>query len=122
MTEYEWTTTTDPTVIDIPRDSTQRKRRLFQVACCRRILDLIPEGAGRTALEVADAYADGTASDRVRQKAQREVRVLTEESDEETEDALLAVGEAHTKTISHRASYLPEAAVAQGQAARRRSD
>ncbi len=118
MTEEEWTTTTDPTAIDIPSDATPRKCRLFQVACCRRIIDLIPEGAVRTALEVAEAYADGMVSDRARQKVQRELKAQADDAGEETEDALRAVEQTLTKTISHRASYLPEAAVAQGSAAR----
>lgn len=134
MTEEEWATTTDPRAFDIPRDATQRKLRLFLVACCRRIFHLIPEGAGRTALEIAEAYADNLASDRTRQKAQREAAAeLTRRKRERRTGGVLnisgleaeiagldAVLETTVKTISHRASYQPDAAAAQGQAARRR--
>jgi hypothetical protein len=42
--------------------SAGRKRRLFAVACCRRVADLLTDWS-RRALDTAEAFADGLASD-----------------------------------------------------------
>jgi hypothetical protein len=66
MTE-QWQTTTD--VRDMvhwaerhPLNLSERKLRLFAVACCRRVWHLLPDAATRRLVEACELYADGLAS------------------------------------------------------------
>ncbi len=60
MTEEEWLTATTPAgIIDHLRYATPRKRRLFCVACCRRIMSLNHNPIVREALVIAERFADG---------------------------------------------------------------
>jgi hypothetical protein len=79
MTEAEWLASTDVNKMYVfLRDTTalfrtrwqgyravprfafsDRKSRLFAVACCRRILHLIPVAAARRVVEVSERFADG---------------------------------------------------------------
>ena len=65
MSEQEWLDSTDPTpMLDFLRGKASgRKLRLFACACCRRVWPLLVERQSREAVEVAEQYADGTASD-----------------------------------------------------------
>jgi hypothetical protein len=72
MTEAEWLACSRPeSMLGFLRRqptgrgvATDRKRRLFAVACCRRIWHLIKEEPCRQAVEVAERYADGLATDK----------------------------------------------------------
>jgi hypothetical protein len=70
VTEQDWLTCTDPKpMLDFiqPRAS-ERKLRLFLVACARLGWDRLPPGEMREAVEVAERYADGLATDDERQR------------------------------------------------------
>jgi hypothetical protein len=67
VTEADWNNSTEPQkMIEALRASgkaSDRKLRLFAVACCRRLLHLLPEWRHRRHVEVAELYADGKAGE-----------------------------------------------------------
>jgi hypothetical protein len=66
MTEAEWLTSTDPESMlsyHLRGVTSDRRLRLFAVACCRRIWHLFSDPRSRTAVEVAEKYADGSATE-----------------------------------------------------------
>src|SRR4051794_14752945 len=64
MTEEEWLTCTDPSIMEafLQTRTSQRKARLFFCACCRHIWDLITDERLREGVVTAEAFADGEAS------------------------------------------------------------
>ena len=64
MTESEWLTCMNPLpLLDaVWQRASERKLRLFAVACCRRIFPLFSDERSRRAVEIAERYADGKAS------------------------------------------------------------
>jgi hypothetical protein len=67
MTESDWWACQEPWVmLAFLRGSgklSERKARLFAVACVRRVWNLLTEEASRMAIEVAQRHADGQATD-----------------------------------------------------------
>lgn len=64
MTEAEWVACTDPQkMLEFLRDkASERKLRLFAVACCRRIGPYLEEKRSRWVVEISERYADGRAT------------------------------------------------------------
>ena len=66
MTEAEWNTCTDPEAmlncLRGTRRISERKARLFAVACCRQIWRLLSQEDSQQAVEIAELYADGRAT------------------------------------------------------------
>jgi hypothetical protein len=64
MTETEWVVCTDPAPMMefLCGRATDRKLRLFAVACCRRLWHLLEDDPDREAVEVAEQYVDGNAT------------------------------------------------------------
>jgi hypothetical protein len=65
MTEQEWLQAADPQPMleFLWGRASDRKLRLFGVACCRRVWGRLVEEASRRAVTTAEDYADGLASD-----------------------------------------------------------
>jgi hypothetical protein len=65
VTESDWDSCTDlQAMLSFLRDSgraSDRKLRLFAVACCRRVWRLLPDPCGRAAVEASERDADGLA-------------------------------------------------------------
>jgi hypothetical protein len=82
MTEAEWLNTPDSqrmlTALSGFRASA-RKLRLFAVACCRRGWDNLRFAAHRRAVDIAERYADGEATDRELSRCRRAVERLYKE-------------------------------------------
>jgi hypothetical protein len=64
VTEAEWDACTDllKLLAFLHGRPSDRKARLFAVACCRRVWDMLTDERGRRAVEVSERYADGLAS------------------------------------------------------------
>lgn len=75
MSEEEWLASNDPErmLLFLERSNnyvfSRRKMRLFACECCRRIWHLIPAFPGQEAVEVAERYAEGLASEAERDEA-----------------------------------------------------
>ncbi len=66
MTEQSWNICSDPSaMLEFLRRTgklSERKARLFAVACCRRVRDLTTDAPNQMGADIAERYADGLAS------------------------------------------------------------
>jgi hypothetical protein len=75
MTEQEWLACTEPQpMLDFLRGkASDRKLRLFAVACCRTVWELLPDEPARRAVQVAELMAEGRADPMERQRLLQEI-------------------------------------------------
>jgi hypothetical protein len=78
MTEEEWLICRDPEpMLEFLRDrASSPSFRRFAVACCRRIWQLFAHEESRRAVQIAEAYAVGRATERDRREASAAVPVI----------------------------------------------
>jgi len=76
MNERKWLSFTAPLHVQdfVSKRASDRKLRLFTIACCRRIWHLIASEPLRGAVELAERYADGKADEDERDLAYRTVQ------------------------------------------------
>jgi hypothetical protein len=76
MTEAEWLACDEPSAIlrFLADRRMRRKLRLIGCACCRKVWPLLADAESRTAVEVAERFADGQASEQDRRAAVHAVR------------------------------------------------
>jgi hypothetical protein len=99
MTESEWTNASDPhgmlEYVGKSNSGSERKRRLFACACVRRLWPYLEEGS-RKAVEMAELFADGLASEAELDAAELDAeevarlarQALTWPPDESTQEAV----------------------------------
>lgn len=72
MTESDWDTAADPSPMlkALSGKASERKLRLFAVACCRRHWHLMTDERSRAAVELGERLADGLGTETERQVAE----------------------------------------------------
>jgi hypothetical protein len=81
MTESEWLACTDPDKMlqYSHKKPSERKRRLFCCACCRRLWSLLTDQRSRKVIEVTELYVDGLTSKKEMDAAQAAAAAASKE-------------------------------------------
>jgi hypothetical protein len=124
VNEAEWPVCTDPArmLSFLHGRASDRKLRLFGVACCRRVWHLLADERCRNMVEVAERYADGAASRNDLREAIDQAWAAGMESRPQTNDDMRALAciMAGAKDLHRAASeamfYASRAALGLGEA------
>jgi hypothetical protein len=103
MTEEEWRECRDPRKLlgYLHRTASERKRRLFAAACCRRVWHLLGDRRSRFAVVTAERYADGRATRAELSRAEEEANdAFAAARDDEREVARLAANAVYAVTCA----------------------
>jgi hypothetical protein len=109
MTEQQWLECDDVDLLIGYTEaiSTERQRRLFACACCRRIWHLMTDKRSREAVEIAESYAEGEVGAEILQAANDAAKAAWVERSQQLDDHAAAA--AFFCSIS-KPSLLPAAA------------
>jgi hypothetical protein len=93
MTPEEWRQSADVTAMLTSREGrvSERRLRLFAVACCWRVWPLLTDARSRKAVKVAARFADGLANERERTDAYLAARTASDEMDTIDRDGALGL-------------------------------
>jgi hypothetical protein len=107
VAEQEWLDCAEPAQLlgFLRRRVSERKRRLFAAACCRRVWPLLPDERSRLGVETAERYADGAATAEELSRAEEEAQEAHEAEMDAGRDAPVAAADAVYVTVCEEAKW-----------------